>query len=183
MSEDVSNQFEFNWTAEGLPFTEHVTSEFLQAVIDVAQRLQINPDDLMAVMAWESWIDPANENLMGSGATGLIQFMPNTAISLGTTVEILAQMSALEQLEYVYEHLRRNGRGRMVTLSDVYMAVLWPAAVGQPGDHEIWERDCPETGNQYRWNSGLDVNQDGVITVAEATQRVIDRRDNYFARR
>ena len=169
--------FGFDWDKKGLPSSEHVTIEFMQAVIEVAKKLKINPDDLMAVIVWESWANPTAVN-RASGATGLIQFMPDTAISLGTTTKALSRMSAVEQMEFAYEYLSRNGGNKMTTLSDTYMAVLWPAAVGRPADFVLWERDGRHAG-QYRVNSGLDINGDGLITVAEATQRVVDRREQF----
>ena len=169
--------FQFDWDKKGLPSSEYVTIEFMQAVVEVAEKLKIAPDDLMAVMAWESWVNPSVVN-RASGATGLIQFMPDTAISLGTTTEALSRMSAVEQMEFVYEHLSRNGGSKMTTLSDIYMAVLWPAAVGRPADFVLWERDGRYAG-QYRVNSGLDINRDGKITIAEATQKVVDRREQF----
>lgn len=34
--------------------------------------------------------------------------------------------------------------------------------------------------NYYKQNKGFDINNDGIITNAEAVQRVIDRRDAYY---
>jgi hypothetical protein len=53
----------------------------------------------------ESKIDPSKPNAAGSGATGLIQFMPKIAKDLGTTTSALAKMSAEEQLVYVEKYL------------------------------------------------------------------------------
>jgi hypothetical protein len=165
------DSFEYEWTGT------HVNWEFLVGIYEIASDLDIKPDDLMAVMAFESWIDPAAVNRI-SGATGLIQFMPSTARSLGTTTEALARMSAIEQLDYVFAYLRPF-IGRMNTLSDIYMAILWPAAVGKPDDYVLWTQGSV----QYRQNSGLDINGDGKITKGEAVQRIINRRDANYNRR
>jgi len=37
------------------------------------------------------------------GATGLIQFMPDTAKRLGTSTEALRKMGAINQLDYVFK--------------------------------------------------------------------------------
>ena len=132
-------------------------------------------NDLMACMAWESGrtFSPSVVNKAGSGATGLIQFMPNTAISLGTTTAALARMSAEDQLNYVYKYFRPF-KGRLRNLGDVYMAILWPAGVGQPDSFVLWDKETRPT--TYRQNAGLDVNKDGRITRAEAIQKVTERR-------
>ena len=78
-------------------------------------------------MAFETGgtFDPAEKNKAGSGATGLIQFMPETAKGLGTTTDELAKMTRTEQMKYVEKFLSDKGiEGK--GLSDVYMAVLFP---------------------------------------------------------
>lgn len=130
-------------------------------------------DDLMAVMAFETagTFRADIRNLAGSGATGLIQFMPATARGLGTTTDDLAAMTPEDQLNYVYRYFLPY-RGRLKTLSDVYMAVLWPRAIGKPENHVLWNKASAPT--TYRQNAGLDLNRDGEITKAEAASRVHD---------
>lgn len=125
----------------------------------------------MAVMAFETGrtFKPDIRNLAGSGATGLIQFMPATARALGTTTTQLAAMSAEDQLNWVYKYFQPF-KGRMHTLSDVYMAVLWPAAVGKPDSTILWDKESRPT--TYRQNAGLDINKDGKITKGEAAVKV-----------
>jgi SPP1 gp7 family putative phage head morphogenesis protein len=174
--------FQFDWDKKGLPSTEHVTIQFMLAVIDVAKRLQINPDDLMAVMAYESWTDPQRVNSQ-SGAIGLIQFTQVAINEINRrtnrvpplTRDVLAQMTAIEQLEYVYYHLLFNGGTGARTVSDLYMAVLWPSAVNEPDDEVIMRAG----DGYYEQNRGLDLNNDGEITKGEVAQRVIDRRDTF----
>src|SRR5690606_871732 len=57
--------------------------------------------DLMTAMAFETGetFSPSVMNAAGSGAVGLIQFMPSTARALGTTSQKLAAMGDLEQLD------------------------------------------------------------------------------------
>jgi len=176
---NIGDLFQYNWNGE------HVTIGFLKKVVEVSYALGISPDDLMAVMAWESWLNPAQTHLGGGSAVGLIQFTPISINELNRrnpgldlTRNDLLNMSAVEQMEYVYLHLKPKS-GQMKTLSDVYMAVLWPIAVGQPDDYVLWFKDSETTGGYYKANEGLDINNDGQITKAEATQRVIERRDFY----
>jgi hypothetical protein len=120
---------------------------------------------LLAVMEFESGLDPAARN-KNTGATGLIQFMPATAIALGTNVDVLRAMTGVEQMRYVIAYLKPF-KGRLKTLGDLYMAMLWPRGVGQ-GDHWVlWLKGS----NAYRVNP-LDLNEDGEITKGEASARV-----------
>ena len=65
---------------QNLLFASRVTENreaFCKKVLDVSDRLGINPDWLMAVMYKESGLNAAAYNAHG-GAVGLIQFMPAT---------------------------------------------------------------------------------------------------------
>lgn len=65
-----------------------VTPDFCKAVIATCKNLGIpDPSYLMACIAFETGetFSPAIKNSAGSGAVGLIQFMPSTAKALGTT--------------------------------------------------------------------------------------------------
>jgi hypothetical protein len=137
----------------------------------IAGRLGCRANDLMACIAWESGrtFSPSVQNMAGSGAIGLIQFMPATAAGLGTTTVRLATMSPEEQLDWVEKYFAPY-RGRLATLADLYMAILWPAAVGKPVDHVLWDRSSRPT--TYRQNAGLDANRDGRITKAECAVRL-----------
>jgi hypothetical protein len=145
--------------------------EFKRKVAAIAARLGCDPSHLMAVMAFETGetFDPAQKNGAGSGATGLIQFMPRTARGLGTTTAKLAAMAAVGQLDFVERHFQSVAGGRpLASLGDVYMAVLMPAAIGRPESHVLFARPSRAWGQ----NRGLDVNRDGWITKAEATAKV-----------
>lgn len=156
----------------GLAWSAKVSPEFEGKVREIAQRLGIpDPSWLMAAIAWESaeTFSPSVKNMAGSGATGLIQFMPATARGLGTTVEELANMTAERQLDWVEKYFQPY-RGRLKSLSDIYMAILWPRAIGKPEDCVLWDKTSRPT--TYRQNAGLDANRDGVITKREAAAKV-----------
>lgn len=132
------------------------------------------PDDYMAVMAFETGrtFDPAVRNAAGSGAVGLIQFMPATLSGdFGLTVDQAAAMTAEEQLELALRYWSRYA-GRLTTLSDVYMAVLLPSAIGAPEDRALFSAGT----KAFLQNRGLDANSDGRITKAEAAARVLAMR-------
>jgi hypothetical protein len=68
-----------------LAWGARVSPTFRSKVRLVAADLGVRPDDLMACMAWESGrsFRPDVANMAGSGAVGLIQFMPSTAAAAG----------------------------------------------------------------------------------------------------
>lgn len=148
-----------------------VSQTFRDRVWWIADTLELNPDDLMACMAWESAesFRPDIRNAAGSGATGLIQFMPSTAVSLGTSTAKLAAMTAEDQLNYVYKYFRPFA-GRLNNLGDIYMAILWPKAVGKPDSYVLW--DAGQSPVTFRQNAGLDINKDKKITRAECLTKI-----------
>ena len=154
-----------------LAWGQKVSQTFRNRLYWIALELDINPDYLMGLIAFESGetFSASVKNAAGSGATGLIQFMPSTARSLGTTTDKLAAMTPEDQLNYVYKYLKPY-KGRIQTLSDLYMAVLWPAGVGKPANYVLFSG-----GVDYRQNAGLDLNKDGKITKAEAAARVEEK--------
>jgi RHS repeat-associated protein len=147
-----------------------VSAEFRSKVVQIAKELGANPNHLMAIMAFESGLSPSIQNIH-TNATGLIQFMPSTAKGLGTTVEDLKKMTGEQQLEYVKAYFK-GSKGKLNSVSDFYMKVLWPAAVGKPEDYVLFEKG---KGKAYDQNSGLDKNNDGKITKAEAAAKVIKK--------
>lgn len=157
--------------AKSLAWGLKVSPVFRERVFWIADQLSLDPDYLMACMAWESaeTFRPDIKNAAGSGATGLIQFMPATAKALGTTVSALARMTAEDQLNYVYKYFKPY-KGRLKSLSDVYMAILWPKGIGKPESYTLWNKATMPT--TYRQNSGLDIDKNGYITKAEAAAKV-----------
>jgi hypothetical protein len=146
---------------------------FRQKIRTIAANLRTDANFLMACMAFESGesFSPAKRNPV-SGATGLIQFMPKTAEGLGTTTAALAAMTAEDQLDFVAKYFAGN-EGKLAALSDVYMAILFPVAVGKPDDFVLFARNGPNAV-AYQQNSGLDLDHDGRVTKAEAASKVAD---------
>ncbi len=154
---------------------------FASALAAMAEGLGLDPSYLAVVMSLESGLDPHIQNSIS--ATGLIQFTIPTAKGLGTTVDMLRQMTAVQQLEYVrrffapHQHsIRPNQPG------DYYMTVFMPGYLGMPRDFVLGEKDSTEIlpkvgaskGKIFEQNTfkgqigtGLDVNGDGKITVGD----------------
>lgn len=134
--------------------------EFVEAVINVASFLKVKPEHLMFLMWFETGhtLDHRIQNRIG--ATGLIQFMPQTARFLGTTTDKLKDMSNVEQMEYVKQHLGIF-RGRYKDFVDLYCGIFWPAAVGKPDSYRI------TSDIVAKQNPLFDINKDGDIEKAE----------------
>ncbi|MBM7454458.1 hypothetical protein HNR62_000287 [Oceanisphaera litoralis] len=156
---------------DSIAWGARVSAEFRRRVRDISRFLAIHPNWLMACMAFESGRSFRSDiiNGAGSGAVGLIQFMPATAKGLGTTTAALSAMLPEDQLDYVQRYFAPYA-GRLKNLGDVYMAILWPNGVGRSDDFALWSRDNrPVT---YRQNAGLDADKDGVITRGEALGKI-----------
>lgn len=161
-------------TDEQIAWGAKVSSVFRDRVRWIGETLGVDPNYLMACMAWESGetFSPSVKNMAGSGATGLIQFMPSTAVALGTTTAKLAQMTAEDQLNFVYKYFRPY-QGKLHNLGDTYMAILWPKAVGKDDSYILWDKGrSPLT---FRQNAGLDVNKDGQVTRSECLSKIKEK--------
>lgn len=145
-----------------LAWGKKVSRDFAARLINAAMRDGYDPSHAMAAMWFESKLNPQAVNAL-SGATGLIQFMPSTALDLNTTVDALARMNAEEQLDYVERYFHRYA-GRISNLHDLYMCILWPKAVGQPDSFVLFEKGS----KAYEQNKSLDLDGDGKITKYEA---------------
>lgn len=137
-----------------------MTGPFLSRVDKIAESLSIPSEWLLAVMSFESRLDPSAVN-PDSHATGLIQFTPNTAKWLGTSVAELRNMSSEEQLGYVGEYLMRSANGRKInSVGDLYLLIFKPAAFGAAPDAPLYRAGSAE----YSQNAGLDKERNGYIT-------------------
>ncbi len=149
-----------------------VSSDFREKVFEISDRFgwtDRHASWLMACMAFESaeTFSPSIKNGAGSGAVGLIQFMPKTAEGLGTSTEALARMVGIEQLEWVARYFKPYV-SRIHTLPDMYMAILMPSFIGRPESAILFKQGT----KAYTQNKGLDANRDGVVTKLEAARKV-----------
>lgn len=149
-----------------------VSSTFRDRAKWIADELGFDVSDLMACMAFETGetFSASITNAAGSGAVGLIQFMPQTAFLLDTSSEALARMTPENQLNYVYKYFKPY-KGRLHNLGDLYMAILWPAGIGKPDSWNLFERGGPHP-SLYLQNKGLDFDRDGDVSRGEALRAV-----------
>ncbi len=136
--------------------------EFTEKVNNICTELRIEANWLMFVMWFESRLNPQAVNPI-SGATGLIQFMPSTARGLGTTTAVLKRMNNVQQLDYVLAYLRPY-KGRMKTWVDVYLAVFYPRAMGNP-NFVITSDIVAKQNKIFDLNKDLDISVKEIETV------------------
>ena len=158
-----------------LLFEDSVTEnqiEFIRKVRTISDSLHIEPDWLMAVMYSESRINPQAVNKR-TKATGLIQIMPRTAKRLKTTHRELYAMTNVEQLDYVWKYYKPY-TGRITSPYDLYSITFYPAMIGKPKSW-VLHTSTQSAAKVAEYNSGIDLNKDGKITVSE-WHRVLDRK-------
>lgn len=171
-------------SGEKLRWGAKVSKTFRDRVLWMRDALQMPKEGgnwLMTGMAFETGrtFRADVKNAAGSSGTGLIQFMSFTAKALGTTVEELAKMTPEDQLNYVYKYFLPY-KGKLNTLGDVYLAILYPKAIGKSDDWTMWEKGTLA----YTQNKGLDKNSDGKITrkeVLTTITKVYDEGKQYEA--
>ncbi len=146
-------------------------SQLILEIEKVAENLDMDPLYLFAVIDFETGgtFSSSEKNRAGSGAVGLIQFMPDTANSLGTSSKELEKMDEYEQLEYVEKYFNQFNVN-YDSLQSVYMAVLWPGGIEKPLNYIMFAKG----DRYYNSNIGLDKNKDGYIIIAETLERVVD---------
>lgn len=180
----LSNYLTFRWSSEVMGIPKPRSSQlylleearryvydvpsFEGKVIAVSKRLDIPTEWLMAVMYAESRFDASARNHKGSSALGLIQFMPATLKSLGTTPQKLQNMNHVEQMDLVYKYLSevQEVRGEYRSLTDLYLGILYPDAIGEDFCYTLYAK--PD--ENYVMNMGLDANKDGRVTVQDIDQ-------------
>ena len=152
-----------------------LSDEFYNKVISIAQKVKCSPDDLMAVMNLETatTFRPDKKN-PHSSATGLIQFMSDTAKSLGTTTKKLAKMSAEKQLDYVEKYLIQMKKSKFsdeheLSASELYSLVFLPKYANK----NVLTRRGEEA---YENNKILDKNNDGYITQSDLSSKLNEFR-------
>lgn len=154
---------------------------FCEKLEQIAKKINCDPTDLLGMMNSESGVNPAAVNSNG-GATGLIQFMPDTAASLGTSTAALRGMSGVEQLDYVEKFFEANMKmagipsGQRLEAGTLYALVFLPALA----NHEV----LTYQGDGHTWyanNSGLDTDRNGDISISDLTVRVQNKYKELYS--
>ncbi|MCH9681504.1 MAG: hypothetical protein K0V04_08730 [Deltaproteobacteria bacterium] len=158
-------------------FASKVSSEFKSRLLLIAEQLHVDPNILMAVMAFETG-EKFEPGYYPNKAVGLIQFTGPGAKTVDSTKDALSKLSAEDQLLEVQRYFQYwiDIKGPVTTLEDAYMVVFCPEGIGKPADYVLYSK-ATDTASEpyYARNSGLDVNRDEVITKLEAAAKVREK--------
>lgn len=162
-------------------------SQFWNKLSQISGSVGLNPEDLLAVMFYESGLNPAAHNKDGD-ASGLIQFMPGTLDAVGFKGDPadFRQLNADKQLDYVSRYVASKAKfnsGGFKSAAQYYVANLWPVALQLPGvrnedpsaiiiEENPTHQKYPGVSLDYeraayRSNAVLDVDRDGKITYGD----------------
>lgn len=154
-------------------------SSFISGVNQLAQKWDIDAGDLLGLMQSESNLNPQARN--PSGATGLIQFMPETARAMGTSTDAIYRLNRTQQLGLVDRYFQMSKLPKGATAGQLYATVFLPA-YNRKADNFVVARanganDAGKVNPKwYSQNAGLDVNRDGAITIADLGMRLSKKR-------
>jgi hypothetical protein len=157
-----------NWT-----HTRDLTDVFFDKLPLLCAELQCDKLHLLSVMMAESGVYASARNPNG-GATGLIQFMPQTLKNLGWKghPEEFAGMPADKQLSYVRLYLLPHA-GKLGSIASLYCTVFLPADTALASDPEF---QLVVLGGRRSWaympNKGFDADKNGAIEVREMEEAV-----------
>lgn len=159
-----------------VPGAANLSLDQRASLAKAAQQIGIPVDWLTTVISFESGgsFSPSKLNLAGSGAFGLIQFMPNTAQNIlrtGTREEAVQRGKAMsfdEQLQKMVVPYFKSYTGRLNSLNDVYLAIFYPAAMNQE-DNWIIGRAPTKV---YSQNAGFDKEGKGYVTRGDVTRTI-----------
>ena len=162
-------------------------SNFYQKLLQLSSKVNMNPEDILNVMAVESGLDPSAHNPNGN-ASGLVQVMPKFLSGLGFkgTHEEFRKTPASAQLDVVEKLIQNmikiNG-GPLTSAAQYYVGNFLPVALKLPGVRQKrpetiivsknpTEPHLPNISIQqekifYNANTGLDFNRDGNITYGD----------------
>lgn len=156
-----------NWTED---------ADFIEKIKELSKKFRCSPVDLLACMAFETGetFSPSIKNKL-NGATGLIQFVNATAKSLGTNLTYLSSLTRSQQCEWVDKYFSQTPlvKVKNPSISDLYMSILRPAAVGKPENHVLFKAGS----TAYSLNAGLDSTKKGYVTKSDATAKVVAKLD------
>lgn len=163
----------------GIAWSTKVSEEFVSKVIAGCKArnwYENAANDLMSCMCFETGgtFSPTIRNGAGAYYFGLLQFGKAAATDMGTTVDDLIKLSAIEQLDWVFKYFdmwAKRGK-RLSRLEDFYLTIFYPAAVGKKADEVIFRADVEKEKLGYTQNRGFDFNKDGKITVGEINDRL-----------
>jgi len=144
-------------------------SEFAEKFARICKSLGVEEAHLKEIIRHESKFDCRAVNRIG--AVGLIQWIPKTARSLGTSPSELLQMTPVQQLDYVEKYLKPYA-GRLNRPVDLALAILYPARIGEGPNSVLGGRFGEQSSALIARQNPLtsQVKRTGRVTVADVSQ-------------
>jgi len=134
--------------------------EFNTALDKYSKQYGINKEWVNRLIELESGGKPTAQAGGDSSATGIIQMIESSAHRVGTSTKELMKMTPTEQLPYAFKYWDQF-KGKIKQPSDLYVANMYPAALGKPDDYRL-------SDNVYNSiNKKLDKEGKGYLTVRD----------------
>jgi len=154
-------------------------SGFVAKVREISEKLQINPNWLMAIMYFESarTFSPSIANNIG--CYGLIQFCPDRGQNYKTIggkryfMSDIRKMNYSQQLDLVYEYYK-SYTGKLKNYMDTYFVTFFPLAIGKPDDWVI-EGGGLTAKQIYDANPAFRQKKDGKLRVWEVKKVMLGK--------
>jgi uncharacterized protein (TIGR02594 family) len=153
--------------------------EFLDKLVKICKNLGLDPNFMLSTMYVECRFNPKAQNPK-SKASGLIQFMPSTAVGLGTTVDNILKLKAIDQLDWVekYYNSFKSLLPKIKEPAESYFVVFYPAAIGKPDSYILGSERSDDYAKKVASQNGIyDLNKNGYITKGEVLK--YQREHNY----
>ena len=160
-------------------YTGSDAEDFKQALAQIASELGVDADSLMYVMWHESRLNPQAQAGLNPGApfdpsraTGLMQWEPSTAQSLGTSTSALFGMSGSQQLPFVQKYFqgikKTYGPKVLQDIPSVYLAVFYPYALAQQMNFVLGSEVSQDYAAQIaKENPAFDIGKKGYIQKSD----------------
>lgn len=148
---------------------------FADKVKQIAQNIGTKPDYLMAVMYHES-AGTLRSDIVNpySGAVGLIQFMPDTAKWIGTTITDLKKMTNVQQLDYIEKYYSKwkQAGAKFEKPYKLFLTTFYPASLVKGwANNKNYIFGKEKSDNWARTialqNKGFDLDKDGYISIKD----------------
>ena len=182
VTKKISIREAFDKLLSNSPASDH--QAILAKLNEIVAPLGVPYTYLVALIHFETGgsMHPSTKN-PNTSATGLIQFMASTARSLGTSVESLAKMSVLNQLEYVKKYfLQFKPLEKTNTISKLYLLVLRGQVVTEANEQVMLTGFFGTYDNPKKTSGGFSLRQaralydeKGIMTLANIQKYFSDR--------
>lgn len=149
-----------------IDFSKNFTANQYKSIVKKSKEWGKDPNAVAGIIWHESKGKTQARNKY-SNATGIIQFMPETARGLGTTIDDIYDMSFDDQLELTGKYFKRYGKkwDDAKTATDLYSLVFYPAMAGKDDSYVLG--GDKRSGIVAKQNKIFDLDEDGKITAGE----------------